>query len=57
MQATLDADGDSWSGSYSATVADPSGSVIFVGGGTVQATRITLQPLATPAAGTPVASR
>lgn len=57
VQATLDADGDSWSGSYSATVADPSGSVIFVGGGTVQATRITVQPLATPAAGTPVASR
>ena len=37
----------------SARVADPSGTVLFVGGGTVQATRITLQPLATPAAGTP----
>ena len=56
VQATLDADGDAWSGSYSATVADPSGAVIFVGSGTVQAMRITVQPLATPAAGMPVAS-
>ena len=53
IDVTLGADGNSWSGSYSATVADPSGTVLFVGGGTVQATRITVQPLATPAAGTP----
>jgi hypothetical protein len=29
--------------------------VLFVGGGTVEATRIAVQPLATPAAGTPTA--
>jgi hypothetical protein len=55
VEVTLGADGNSWSGSYSATVADPDGNVLFVGGGTVQATRITVQPLATPAAGTPAA--
>lgn len=53
VEATLGADGNSWSGPYSATVADPSGNMIFVGGGTVEATRITVQPLATPAAGAP----
>jgi hypothetical protein len=55
VEASLGVDGDSWSGSYSATVADPSGNILFVGGGTVQATRITVQPLATPRAGTPTA--
>jgi hypothetical protein len=55
VEATLDTDGDSWSGSYSATVADPDGNVLYVGGATVEATRITVQPLATPAAGTPTA--
>ena len=53
VEATLSTDGDSWSGAYNATVADPDGNVLFVGGGTVQATRLTVQPLATPAAGTP----
>jgi hypothetical protein len=56
VEATLGADGDSWSGAYSATVADPDGNIIYVGGATVQATRITVQPLATPAAGTPAAA-
>ena len=55
VEATLGADGDSWSGSYSATVADPSGNILYVGGATVRATRITVQPLATLAAGTPPA--
>jgi hypothetical protein len=55
VQATLDAGGEAWSGSYSATVADPDGNILYVGGATVQATRITVQPLATPAAGTPAA--
>ena len=54
VEATLGADGNVWSGSYSATVADPSGQVLYVGGATVRATRITVQPLATPA-GTPTA--
>jgi hypothetical protein len=57
VEATLGADGNSWSGSYSATVADPDGNVLYVGGATVEATRITVQPLATPAAGTPAAQR
>lgn len=55
VEVTLGADGTSFSGPFSGTVADPSGNVLFVGGGTVQATRITVQPLATPAAGTPAA--
>lgn len=55
VEATLGADGDSWSGSYSATVADPAGNVLYVGGATVQATRITAQPLATPSSGSPTA--
>jgi hypothetical protein len=54
VEATLGADGNVWSGSYSATVADPSGQVLYVGGATVRATRITVQPLATPP-GTPTA--
>ena len=49
VEATLAADGGSWSGPYSASVADPDGNALFVGGGTVRATRITVQPLATPA--------
>ena len=52
VEATLDTDGNSWSGHYSATVADPEGAILYVGGATVQATRITVQPLATPAAAT-----
>jgi hypothetical protein len=54
VEATLDAGGTAWRGAYSATVADPSGEILFVGGGTVEATRITVQPLATPV-GTPAA--
>ena len=53
VEATLNADGNSWSGHYSASVADPDGNILYVGGATVQATRITVQPLATPAAATP----
>ena len=56
VEATLGAGGNSWSGAYSATVADPDGNVLFVGDGTVQATRLTVQPLATPV-GTPAAQR
>jgi hypothetical protein len=53
VEATLAADGNAWSGTYSATVADPDGTILYVGGATVQATRITVQPLATPAPATP----
>ncbi len=54
-EMTLGADGASWSGPFSSSTADPAGNVLFVGGGTVQAARIAVQPLATPAAGTPAA--
>ncbi len=53
VEMTLGADGDSWSGPFSSTSADPAGNVLFVGGGTVQAARIAVQPLATPPAATP----
>ena len=55
VQATLDAGGNAWNGPYTATVVDPDGTVIYEGGATVQATRITVQPLATPVTGTPAA--
>jgi hypothetical protein len=54
VEMTLGVDGASWSGPYSSTTADPSGNVLFIGPGTAEATRITVQPLATPAA-TPAA--
>ena len=50
VEATLDATGNAWSGSYSASVNDPDGNELYVGGATVKAERITVQPLATPAA-------
>ena len=53
VEATLSADKNAWSGAYSATIEDPEGNVLYVGGSTVQATRITVQPVASPAA-TPV---
>ncbi len=49
-EMTLAPDGTSWTGPFSSSTADPSGNVLFVGGGTVHATRMTVQPLATPAA-------
>jgi hypothetical protein len=52
-EMTLGADGTSWSGPFSSSTADPAGTVLFVGGGTVEATRIAVQPLASPAATTP----
>jgi hypothetical protein len=54
IEVTLAPDGTSWSGAFSSTTADPAGNVLFVGGGTGEARRITVQPLATPAA-TPAA--
>jgi hypothetical protein len=54
-EMTLDADGASWSGPFSSSTSDPAGNVLYVGGGTGQATRITVQPLATPVT-TPAAS-
>jgi hypothetical protein len=54
VEMTLGADGDSWSGPYSSTTADPSGNVLATVPGTAEATRIMVQPVATPAA-TPAA--
>ena len=55
VEMTLAPDGNTWSGPYSSTTADPAGNVLNVAtGGTAEATRITVQPLATPAA-TPAA--
>lgn len=53
VEAALSADNNSWSGTYSATVNDPDGNELYVGGATVRATRITVQPVATPAVATP----
>jgi hypothetical protein len=55
VEATLSVNSNAWSGSYSATVNDPDGNELYVGGATVRAERITVQPLATPAAATPAA--
>jgi hypothetical protein len=54
IEVTFDPDSDSWSGPFSSTTTDPSGQVLYIGEGTVEATRITVQPLATPLA-TPAA--
>ncbi len=54
VEATLASGGNAWSGAYSASVNDPEGNELYVGGATVRAERITVQPLATPAA-TPAA--
>lgn len=50
VEASLSADVNAWSGAYSAKIEDPEGNLLYVGGSTVQAARITVQPLATPAA-------
>jgi hypothetical protein len=50
VEMTLGADGNSWSGPYSSTTADPGGTVLATVPGTAEATRITVQPVATPAA-------
>lgn len=54
VAATLDVGGNAWSGSYSATINDPEGNELYVGGATVRAERITVQPVTTPVA-TPAA--
>jgi hypothetical protein len=50
VEMTLGADGNSWSGPYSSTTADPRGNVLAIVPGTANATRITVQPVATPVA-------
>jgi hypothetical protein len=50
VEMTLGPGGDTWSGPYTSTTADPSGTVLGSSPGEAAATRITLQPLATPEA-------
>ena len=49
----LDATGDAWSGEYAVTGTDPAGAVVFADTGTHHATRIVVEPMGTPMAGTP----
>lgn len=50
IEVSLDPDGASWSGLFSSTTTDPAGNLLYVGEGSVTSARITVQPLATPAA-------
>jgi len=50
VQAAMSQDGNSWEGSYQASVADPEGSIIYEGEGIVGATRIEVQIPAPPQA-------
>jgi hypothetical protein len=53
IEVALGDDGNSFSGQFSSMSTDPVGAVLYVGEGTVEGTRITVQPLATPLA-TPI---
>lgn len=55
LQATLGADGNTFSGIFSVSVADPSGKIVAEVTGTVQGTRITLQPITASPTGSPAA--
>jgi hypothetical protein len=50
----LDPSGNAWSGTYTATVADTAGEVLRVSRGSVEATRIVVEPMVAP--GTPAAT-
>ena len=49
----LDAGGDTFSGAFTLTRSDMAGSPLPGGSGTVQGTRIVVEPMGSPAAGTP----
>jgi len=57
VHAILDVgdDGRSLSGVFDFEVADPAGKIVATGAGTAEGTRIAVEPMATPAAGTPAA--
>jgi len=57
VRATLDVgdDGRRLSGAFDYEVADPAGHIVATGTGTAEGTRIAVEPMATPAAGTPAA--
>jgi len=52
--AEVSSDGQGLSGSFTYDVADPSGNVVASGDGTLEGTRLAVQPMGTPASGTPV---
>ena len=56
VPAVLDvsSDGQRLSGPFTYDVADPAGNVVASGTGTVEGTRLEVQPMGTPTAGTPV---
>jgi hypothetical protein len=51
----MNSDGQRLSGPFTYAVADPAGKVVASGTGTAEGTRIAVEPLGTPAAGTPSA--
>jgi hypothetical protein len=51
----VSSDGQGLSGSFTYDVADPAGNVVASGTGTFEGTRLEVQPMGTPPAGTPVA--
>ena len=51
----LSADGQRLGGPYTFTVFDETGAELFAGSGSVEGARMTVEPMATPTAGTPVA--
>ena len=53
--AEVSSDGQGLSGSFTYDVADPAGNVVASGTGTLEGTRLEVQPMGTPPAGTPVA--
>jgi len=57
VRAVLDvsSDGQRLSGPFTYDVADPAGNVVASGTGTAEGTRITVEPMGTPAVGTPSA--
>jgi len=50
----VSSDGQGLSGSFTYDVADPSGNVVASGTGTLEGTRLAVQPMGTPTSGTPV---
>jgi hypothetical protein len=54
--AELDAGGDAWAGEYSATIVGMLGRTLSEGHGMLSGTRIGVEPMAMPAAGTPAAA-
>lgn len=50
VEVTMNEDGSGWNGPFSSLTTDPAGNALYAGTGSVEASRITVQPLATPIA-------